>query len=136
VNATTSPSDRFEKSALVWDPVGFPRGELHYLTADDRRCLPVELVCLAGAHRAAAAHLALCGLAAKYPKIFRDQNGSAGGRRTTVRWIFTRPTLRTEAGALTHDPIGAYAKIKHGRAPLAEEQSLALVKKTRRAERR
>ena len=125
-----------EKSALVWDPVGFPRGELHLpyelMTGDVFQwswfVSPVRTEPLLPIW-----HYAVW--AAKYPKIFRDQNGSDWRTPHDSPLDFHQAVLwRTEGGS-SYDTIPPVhmAKIKNmGERCRAEaEQGLALVKKNR-----
>ena len=95
-----------EKSALVWDPVGFPRGELHLpyaLMAGDVfqwswAVSPVRTEPLQPIWHYAA-------WAAKLPKIFRDQNGSDWRTAHGSPLDFHQAVLwRTEGGS-SYDTI-------------------------------
>jgi hypothetical protein len=95
-----------EKSALVWDPVGFPRGELHLpyalMTGDAFQwswaVSPVRTQPLQPIWHYAA-------WAAKHPHIFRDQNGSDWKTTHGSPLDFHQAVLwRTEGGS-SYDTI-------------------------------
>jgi hypothetical protein len=125
-----------EKSALVWDPVGFPRGELHLpyalmtgdifqwsWTVSPSRTEPLQPIW----------HYAVW--AAKHPHIFRDQNGSDWRTPHDSPMDFHQGVLWRTQGGSSYDVIPPVhmAKIRSmGESCLAEaEQGLALVKKNR-----
>jgi hypothetical protein len=123
-----------DKSALVWDPVGFPRGELHLpyalMTGDTFQfswyVSPVRTEPLLPIWHYAA-------WAAKYPHIFRDQNGSDWRTAHDSPLDFHQAVLwRTEGGS-SYDTIPSVhmAKIRSmGESSLAEaERGVELVKK-------
>jgi hypothetical protein len=123
-----------DKSALVWDPMGFPRGELHLpyalMTGDTFQwnwaVSPVRTEPLQPIWHYAA-------WAAKHPSIFRDQNGSDWQTQHNSPLDFHQGVLwRTEGGS-SYDTIPPVhmAKIRSkGEECLAEaEHGLPLVKK-------
>jgi hypothetical protein len=125
-----------DKSALVWDPMGFPRGELHLpyalMTGDTFQwnwaVSPVRTEPLQPIWHYAA-------WAAKQPHIFRDQNGSDWRTARNSPIDFHQAVLwRTEGGS-SYDVIPPVhmAKIRNmGETCLAEaERGLALATKNR-----
>ena len=125
-----------EKSALVWDPVGFPRGELHLpyalMTGDifqwSWAVSPVRTEPLQPIWHYAA-------WAAKHPHIFRDQNGADWRTPHNSPMDYHQAVLWRTQGGSSYDVIPPVhmAKIRSmGESCLAEaEQGLALVKKNR-----
>jgi hypothetical protein len=123
-----------EKSALVWDPVGFPRGELHLpyalMTGNvfqwSWAVSPVRTEPLQPIWHYAA-------WAAKHPNIFKDQNGSDWRTAHDSPLDFHQGVLWRTQGGSSYDVIPPVhmAKIRAmGETCLAEaEQGLPLVKK-------
>jgi uncharacterized protein YktA (UPF0223 family) len=125
-----------EKSALVWDPVGFPRGELHLpyaLMAGDIfqwswNVSPVRTEPLQPIWHYAA-------WAAKHPHIFRDQNGSDWKTPHGSPMDYHQGVLWRTQGGSSYDTIPPVhmAKLRTmGETCLADaEKGLELVKKNR-----